>query len=1375
MILAKALRFQAAWLVLMLAACGDSGEQARTDGGDQTPGDGAVDEDGGPNDDGGTRSDAGDGGGRDDGGSCLTTCAADDCGSVPTGCGAFLECGTCGQGLVCGQYADNKCGAPPPVPCTPKTPQEACSGKCGAVSDGCSDVIQCGSENGGIVCGTGQSCTNSVCKESGVATCTVRETCETKHHTCGQDGDGCGDTLDCGTCPTGKQCQYDAVNGNRCVDSPTPCQPIGIVAACTGACGLVGDGCGGQLDCESSVMTACPTGQSCGGAGVPGQCGTATQTCTPIAANVACAGKCGVQSDGCGGVYTCSAENGGQTCNAALGETCGGAGVINQCGAPPCVPKTTAEACPGSGGMKSCGQQPNGCGGLIDCGGCDAGQQCGLFQASICGTIPTCAPTPIGTACANKCGSVPDGCGGSYSCNGSNGGVTCTGTQYCGANNQPNTCGDPPVTCVAKTCAQLGHTCGLASDGCGKVLNCWPSCAANDPTCNGSCGADAACLANPTTGAQTCVVGTPTCTGSLCSTVPTSCPASSPTRLTGTVKTPGRNTSGTTWINQLPVPNALVYIPAEPSVALPNIAQGVTAGSSASCGRCADEKLVADGQSVLAAAVTDYKGDFTLEGRIPVGAAFKLVVKVGKWRRVVQVPATVAAGCASRALALDYTRLPSSSSDGLAGTQLPKIAISTGDVDAMECVLRNVGIAESEFTIPNGTGRIHMYRANGAMMPNSCLGPSSCRNNNNRGCRNNYAGCSWANSDTTLYDSANRLMAYDVVVFDCEGDGRYHRDATQLARLLAYVDAGGRMFASHWSYWWLDNNGTLDQAAAWNENGTAATGTGFVSLPSGPTGRARANGVKNIVFRDWLDWQGALSGTNAGVLDNPTTPQFPITDPRDVAGATVGNSTDEWVYRTTGSGPRVQQLSFNTPYSASESAICGRVAFSAFHVAATATGTTLDTSNLTFPAECLNSALTPQEKTLAFMLFDLATCVSAGDPPQAPSCTPKTTADVCPGANDACGYVSDGCGGVVDCAGCASGFYCDGNTCRPQQCTPSTCASLGYTCGAHADGCGGIARNAQGVEGCGTCAAGQTCGLTNVGQCGGCAQIPYASACPTNSCGQVSDGCGGTHDCGACATGVCGGGGANRCGSGTCTPIPIATACAGKTCGLVADGCGGTHSCGTCTAPDTCGGGGTPNVCGHVTCTPKTRDQVCSATVNCGYVSDGCGGAVNCGTCANNGVCGSAGPNQCGGSCTPTTCSAAGAECGVISDQCGSILSCGTCPTGQTCGATSPNKCGTGNTCTPTTCSAAGAECGLIGDGCGGVLSCGTCTSPETCGGAGVPNQCGLGTGGCNPKTCEQVGVICGQASDGCGGLLNCDLCPTGSYCNNGTCAAVPI
>jgi hypothetical protein len=59
-----------------------------------------------------------------------------------------------------------------------------------------------------------------------------------------------------------------------------------------------------------------------------------------------------------------------------------------------------------------------------------------------------------------------------------------------------------------------------------------------------------------------------------------------------------------------------------------------------------------------------------------------------------------------------------------------------------------------------------------------------------------------------------------------------------------------------------------------------------------------------------------------------------------------------------------------------------------------------------------------------------------------------------------------------------------------------------------------------------------------------------------------------------------------------CGCTPTTCQAQGKNCGSISDGCGGTLNCGTCSAPDTCAGAGTPNVCGCVgvqCCTSATN------------------------------------------------------------------------------------------------------------------------------------------------------------------------------------------
>src|SRR6185437_7288241 len=51
------------------------------------------------------------------------------------------------------------------------------------------------------------------------------------------------------------------------------------------------------------------------------------------------------------------------------------------------------------------------------------------------------------------------------------------------------------------------------------------------------------------------------------------------------------------------------------------------------------------------------------------------------------------------------TVMPSDHTHG----DIPKIAIATGSVDQVECILRKMGIKDSEFTDPSGSGRINLY------------------------------------------------------------------------------------------------------------------------------------------------------------------------------------------------------------------------------------------------------------------------------------------------------------------------------------------------------------------------------------------------------------------------------------------------------------------------------------------------------------------------------------------------------------------------------------------------------------------------------------------------------------------------------------------
>ncbi|WP_041454245.1 hypothetical protein [Anaeromyxobacter sp. K] len=180
----------------------------------------------------------------------------------------------------------------------------------------------------------------------------------------------------------------------------------------------------------------------CGSSG-----GGKRETCTP--ADCAAAGaSCGQVSDGCGGFLQCG--------GCPEGQTCGGGGTANACGAPACHPAT----CQSLG--KNCGQVDDGCGGRLECGSCPQGQVCGgAGTPNVCGT-PAAGCTR--TTCAKEgktCGTIPDGCGGTLDCGACGSGKVCTAS---------NTCG--PAPCTPTTCAAQGKDCGRIEDACGGTLDC---------------------------------------------------------------------------------------------------------------------------------------------------------------------------------------------------------------------------------------------------------------------------------------------------------------------------------------------------------------------------------------------------------------------------------------------------------------------------------------------------------------------------------------------------------------------------------------------------------------------------------------------------------------------------------------------------------------------------------------------------------------------------------------------------------------------------------------------------------------------------------------------------------------------------------------
>jgi hypothetical protein len=272
--------------------------------------------------------------------------------------------------------------------------------------------------------------------------------------------------------------------------------------------------------------------------------------------------------------------------------------------------------------------------------------------------------------------------------------------------------------------------------------------------------------------------------------------------------------------------------------------------------------------------------------------------------------------------------------------------------------------------------------------------------------------------------------------------------------MLSYTSAGGRVFATHYSYEWLITNGSLANSATWSptQNG-----------PGSVTATIDTSFKKGQDFASWLKVVGAQNGTGTFVIQNSR---------EDLAA--VASTSQQFLYTLDTSPQTPLQFGFNTPVGSPASQQCGRVVFSDFHVIDNGTLS----NGTTFPNECTTAPMTPQEKALEFQLLDLASCIQ----PAPQNCKPQTCTD----QKISCGPAGDGCGQQIDCGKCPAPQTCGGGGVYGQcgypdagKCIPQTCAQRGFTCGLNGDGCGNPID-------CGPCPAPSICGgggVPNV--CGG--------------------------------------------------------------------------------------------------------------------------------------------------------------------------------------------------------------------------------------------------------------------------------------------------
>lgn len=404
------------------------------------------------------------------------------------------------------------------------------------------------------------------------------------------------------------------------------------------------------------------------------------------------------------------------------------------------------------------------------------------------------------------------------------------------------------------------------------------------------------------------------CVGLACFQV--ACGSGATTSVSGVVYAP----NGT-----LPLPNVVVYVPNAPLDPLPDGAQ---------CARCE----APPSGSPLVSAISGADGRFVLED-MPATADVPLVLLSGKWRRRIVVPNVAA--CADTALAATQTRLPRDRSEG----DLPRIAVSTGAADAVECLLRKSGIDDDEFTIAGGPGRVHLFAGSGGADRFDAA----------------HGGLSFPVSSVALWNSEAGLARYDSVLLSCEGaQNPATKPPAALGAMKSYADAGGRIYAGHWQNYWLQ--------------------AGPVPWPTLATWNFQADlGVLDAQVDQSFTQGGVLAQWLLAVGASAVPGEIVVQEAQHTVTAIDAAVAKRWIHQdlTANGTPSVQSFSFTAPVEAAPAQQCGRVVFSDIHVVPADSSSSGPPG---FPSGGCHTPLdqlAPQDKALLYAIFDLDRCVGS--------------------------------------------------------------------------------------------------------------------------------------------------------------------------------------------------------------------------------------------------------------------------------------------------------------------------------------------------------------------------------------------------------------
>lgn len=321
-------------------------------------------------------------------------------------------------------------------------------------------------------------------------------------------------------------------------------------------------------------------------------------------------------------------------------------------------------------------------------------------------------------------------------------------------------------------------------------------------------------------------------------------------------------------------------------------------------------------------------GSFAL-GSLPSGR-HQVVIQKGRFRRRV----TVDLACGANALDAPRSRLPRSATEG----DVPRIAVSNGDYDQLECVLAKVGLDPAAVDLYN-----HRSDPEGEEPGRPAL--------------------------AALLADATRLRGYQMLFINCtDAPDPYAESPRSRDNLRDWVAAGGRLFVTDHAYDFIEQVAPWSPAVCWEGPTTCG------AAPEARDGAELGLSVDvDVTIADpglhrWMGRLGALNPDGTAAL-------------RDLSGGwavqrSLGPGVRAWASGAVTFGEEEHEISAVRPLTFSfDDNRCGRVVYSSYH--------TNDSSSAEcdgdcpYPMYCGDDPFTPQERILEYLLFEASGCIDA--------------------------------------------------------------------------------------------------------------------------------------------------------------------------------------------------------------------------------------------------------------------------------------------------------------------------------------------------------------------------------------------------------------